>query len=441
MAFTQALHEKSPKIAVIGAGAAGLAVVRVMQRAGIDQVIVLEKDTSIGGVWNYKEGAKDRPMYQGLRTNLPKEVMGYREYPFPRELTKSFLTHRQVCQYLQGYKDHFNLSVQYGCAVNQLKVLACEESCVDHSSNDKPWPRIQLEWTDGPNQQEKKDVFDAVYIANGHYSQPQVPPIPGIENFKGKTFHSIEYDVPSDFRGQKVLCIGGRASGADIAREIAEAGAAQVFLSDSAKKDGAVETLGDTLMWVPRTSVIREDGTVEFDSSCDIHPEVDIIIYCTGYDYNFPFIGEGSNLPLDWQSRRVQPLYEQLWHAMYPNIAFIGLPHSVVPFPLFEFQAEACLSQISKCTLPDLSQRKKHAEMAVGGEGIRNGRVEDTHYLGDKQWDYCRRMAKYAGVYDESVEAFLTTNQVRPSVSMIMLTTLHQMELNHIWSSCITEDL
>uniref|UniRef100_A0A7S3L9I6 Flavin-containing monooxygenase n=1 Tax=Amphora coffeiformis TaxID=265554 RepID=A0A7S3L9I6_9STRA len=411
MAFTQALHENSPKIAVIGAGAAGLAIARVMQRAGLDQVLVLEKDTSIGGVWNYKEAAKDRPMYQGLRTNLPKEIMGYREYPFPKEFDKSFLTHRQVCQYLKGYRDHFNLSVQYGCAVNKLKVLEGEESCVNHSSGDKPWPKIELEWTDGPNQQEKKDVFDAVYIANGHYSQPQVPPIPGIEHFKGKTIHSIEYDLPSDFKGQKILCIGGRASGADLAREMTEAGAARVFLSDSAKKDGNVETLGDTLTWVPRTNAIRKDGTLEFDLGCEIHPEVDVIIFCTGYDYNFPFIGETSNLPLDSRNRRVQPLFEQLWHAVYPNIAFIGLPHSVVPFPLFELQAEACLSQMTRCTLPDLTERMEHAVKAVGGEGMENGRVEDTHYLGSKQWDYCRRMAKYGGVYDESLEAFLTTNQ------------------------------
>lgn len=412
-ASIQALQEKSPRIAVIGAGAAGLAVTRVLQRAGLDRVLVLEKDTALGGVWNHKPAAKDRPMYQGLRTNLPKEVMAYREFPFDRDVfPKSFLTHKQVLQYLQQYRDHFNLPVQYGCAVRHLRVLEDEPSCVAHSSGDKPWPKIQLDWTDA-SEQEQTDTFDAVFISNGHYSVPEVPRIPGIEHFQGKTFHSIEYDDPKEYKGQTVLCIGGRASGADIAREMAEAGAAHVYLSDSAKKDGAVETLGDQLTWVPRTNAIRPDGTVEFDLQCGIHPHVDVIVYCTGYGYNFPFIKETSNLPLDTRNRRVQPLYEQLWHAVYPNLAFIGLPHSVVPFPLFELQAEACLAQMAECTLPDRSKRMQHAKEAVGGEGVENGRVEDTHYLAGKQWDYCRRMARYGGVYDESVEAFLTTNQVR----------------------------
>ena len=81
---------------------------------------------------------------------------------------------------------------------------------------------------DRKNQKDKDGVFDAVFVANGHYSLPQVPPIPGIQHFQGKTMHSIEYDSPSAFKGLRVLCIGGRASGADIAREMAEAGATHV---------------------------------------------------------------------------------------------------------------------------------------------------------------------------------------------------------------------
>lgn len=416
VAVTNGATSSSPKIAVIGAGAAGLAVARVMQRAGLGQVLILEKDEeSVGGVWNYKQASADRPMYRGLRTNLPKEVMAYREFPFTNtQFPKSFLTHGQVLDYLKSYRDHFNLQVRYGCTVNKLCVLKDQPSSAKHSAGDEPYPKIQLQWQDKQSQANRKERFDAVFVANGHYSLPQVPPIPGIEHFQGETFHSIEYDLPSDFKDRRVLCIGGRASGADIAREMAEAGAAHVYLSDTAKKDGMVETLGTQMSWVPRTTAIRPDGSCEFDLDCAIHPTVDVIVYCTGYDYHFPFIDGSSNLPLSSQNRRVEPLYEQLWHAVYPNVAFIGLPHSVVPFPLFELQAEASLEQLfGNCILPDTTKRLEHADKAVGGEGKANGRVADTHFLGDKQWDYGRRMAKFGGVYDEKVEAFLTINQVR----------------------------
>lgn len=73
---------ESFKVAVIGAGAAGLAAARVLSRNGMTP-IVLEQRPDVGGVWDY-ESSKDRPMYQNLRTNLPREVMAYREKPWRR---------------------------------------------------------------------------------------------------------------------------------------------------------------------------------------------------------------------------------------------------------------------------------------------------------------------------------------------------------------------
>ena len=66
------------------------------------------------------------------------------------------------------------------------------------------------------------------------------------------------------------------------------------------------------------------------------------------YEYQFPFLNDNSNLELEVRpgERRVMPLYEQLWHARHVNLAFVGLPHSVVPFPLFELQAEAIVAQL-----------------------------------------------------------------------------------------------
>lgn len=77
-ATTSALH-----VAVIGAGAGGLAAARVLSRNGMIPV-VLEKEEAVGGVWDYvtSSDAKNKPMYQGLRTNLPREIMAYREQPW-----------------------------------------------------------------------------------------------------------------------------------------------------------------------------------------------------------------------------------------------------------------------------------------------------------------------------------------------------------------------
>jgi hypothetical protein len=107
-------------------------------------------------------------------------------------------------------------------------------------------------------------------------------------------------------------------------------------------------------------------------------------------------------------------LYEQLWHAQHPNICFIGVPHSVVPFPLFELQAEAVMSQLHSFSLPDEYERILLAKKDSLSKGVKaKGRVQDTHFLGSHQWDYCRKMARLAGIDDKNVEAFISTNMVR----------------------------
>lgn len=137
------------------------------------------------------------------------------------------------------------------------------------------------------------------------------------------------------------------------------------------------------------------------------------------YDYNFPFINEKSKIELRCTpgERRVAPLYEQLWHARHPNLTFVGLPHSLLPFPAFEMQAEAVTAQFTadanSLALPPVAERMKAAnDDELSGGPQEQKRVLDTHYLGEYQWDYCRRLMKFAGLYDENMEDYIATNKV-----------------------------
>eukprot|EP00569_Conticribra_weissflogii_P000633 CAMPEP_0171354408 /NCGR_PEP_ID=MMETSP0878-20121228/44693_1 /TAXON_ID=67004 /ORGANISM="Thalassiosira weissflogii, Strain CCMP1336" /LENGTH=670 /DNA_ID=CAMNT_0011860381 /DNA_START=246 /DNA_END=2258 /DNA_ORIENTATION=+ len=595
------------KIAVIGGGAAGLASARACLRANqllsqssklqnndderdddendMLEVTIFESRRYFGGIWRYDDAGdegkrmktKDRPMYRNLRTNLPKELMAFREFPWILDDNDfgdvvndggdtgsghespppppSYVTHRQVADYLDKYAKHFGIEkyVRFGCRVTQLTVLTEDENkkveemttAVDEKKEGSNhgemqstpsfyscWPSISLEWTTvtyehvngndpTPRMQTHRETFHHALICNGHYSLPSFPPIPGLRNFSGRILHAIEYDDPLDFKGQTVVCIGARASGADIAKEIGGV-AAEVFLSDSGcERWEEFGTKGENVVKrVPRTSWIDDEGGVHFSSSTSsgkddgvstrnkqewVAKNVDTLIFCSGYDYDFPFINEKSNLELsfppgerrvqiddeggvhfsssassgedddgstqkkqEWVvknvdtlifcsgydydfpfinkksnlelsfppgERRVQPLYEQLWHAQYPSVSFIGLPHSVVPFPLFELQANAVVSQLllqssslssSSLTeketegliesevvqLPSLPERMEQARLdAASGGPESSGRVQDTHFLGSYQWDYCRKMSRIGGVYDESMEKYIATNK------------------------------
>lgn len=436
------------KVAVIGAGAAGLATARTLTKYGITTTI-LEKDSSLGGVWSYHPHSDNRPMYRGLRTNLPRELMQYRELPWGGDgKTRSYVTHNDVKDYLKRYAKEMNVEnlIKFNCAVRHLQVLHDED---DTDDDDESWPKIKLQWEQ--QQQEtstesilKEETFDAVCICNGHYASPATPPIPGIEHYKGQTIHSIQYDDPSSsiFQDSTVLCIGGRASGADLAREISQY-ASHVYLSDTTCPEltnGKPITEGN-VSWVPKTTAVNEDGTISFGPTCTICPEVDIIVYCSGYDYQFSFINDESNMDVSFieGERRVKPLYEHLWHAACPSLAFVGLQHSVVPFPFFELQAEAIARQLvdhhsdsgsgsgsthendekkegeqkdeDYLSIPPRAERMESAAKDAERGGPKSTRVQDTHFLGSHQWEMCRTYAKYGGILTPTLEQYLNTNR------------------------------
>jgi Flavin-binding monooxygenase-like/NAD(P)-binding Rossmann-like domain len=515
-------QNESPRvvnIGIIGAGPAGLVAARVVSRT-IQQlqhdhqlhhfvITVFEKENDIGGVWRYKPNMlnhdtgtsessatkKSHPMYRHLRTNIPKEIMAYREFPWkaiaPSVSTTtattaknhlietsnqttistdnniSYLSHYNVYDYLHNYCQQYQLHnfIQYHCSVRQLTCLPTNRSYFSPSSSltatdddSEVWPLIRLTW-DKMNPatettQPQSDIFDAIFICNGHYNVPSFPDIPGLhEYFNGTLMHSMEYDIPDPFINQTVLCIGGRASGSDIAREIAnhhqqhgeldgqqaqQLTTTKIYLSDTsfpkASSSSSDRITQNNVTWVPKTVRILPDGRVQLDSDCIEPIYVDTIILCTGYDYDFPFINDASNMKdfIGCARRRVQLLYEQLWYVSAPNIAFIGIPHSIIPFPLFEFQCEAVVQSWFRSTpppptaavpattiFPTLPSKKvRHTKAMIdansGGYGKEKGRIpEDTHYLGPSQWDYCRTMARYANIYNNAIEAYIATNKVR----------------------------
>lgn len=58
---------------------------------------------------------------------------------------------------------------------------------------------------------------------------------------------------------------------------------------------------------------------------------------------------------------------------------------------------EAFSQQLANWELEGLSDRQAAAQIDAQSGGVCGRRVpEDTHYLGDAQWSYCREMAKYA---------------------------------------------
>lgn len=65
------------------------------------------------------------------------------------------------------------------------------------------------------------ELFDAVLVCSGRFSEPLVPQFKGASTFKGKQFHSQMYKTSTGFENKRVLLVGLGNSSGDIAAELA----------------------------------------------------------------------------------------------------------------------------------------------------------------------------------------------------------------------------
>jgi thioredoxin reductase len=367
------------RIAIVGAGAAGLVAGQVLTTAGFE-VSVFEESSDIGGVWRTKPG---NAMYQSLRTNLPKEIMAINaENPFEESISSSFIGPEIVTEYLETFAKKYSLHSKVSF---NHKVISIQKQNLSNL-----WEIIC------ETEQLKEEIyfFDAVLVCNGHFSLPSVPSIKGLtENFSGRLFHSKDYDrLKSEgiFRSKKILVIGSRSSGTDIARELSHSSLNNVvYVSDrnyfpSSSEKTVYETQDlRKLIYFPEVKECLADHSLLFSNDSRLlQEEIDIIIFCTGYLYDYPFFPvntDGSSFPvrLEDNHRRLTPLYQLMISIEDPSLVFLGLPFLVIPFPLFFYQA-LYIAALYLNLLPSFPCKEKQFELLASYE---------KNYLGKKEAD------------------------------------------------------
>lgn len=83
----------------------------------------------------------------------------------------------------------------------------------------------------------------------------------------------------------------------------------------------------------PDVKEITKTGVNFFDGSI---ADLDIICYCTGYKYSFPFLHEDCKIVVD--ENHIQPLYKHMINIEYPTMCLIGIPFNVCAFQMFDLQ-------------------------------------------------------------------------------------------------------
>ncbi|KAK4793788.1 hypothetical protein SAY86_011782 [Trapa natans] len=408
---TQSLHA-----AVIGAGSAGLVAARELRREG-HSVVVYERGNQVGGIWAYAPETESDPMgcdpartvvhsslYSSLRTNLPRELMGFSDYPFVAGPARSgdprrFPGHSEVLAYLKGFAREFEIEEMVRFDTEVVKVSLLDGNGNGNGNGLIQWRVKSRKKTDGIcSGDEDDEVFDAVVVCTGHHTEPQIAEIPGIDAWPGKQIHSHNYRTPEPFKDQVVVLIGNGQSSADISREIAPV-AKEVHVSIRAPAEGIVlgQRPGFGNTWLhPMIECAREDGAIVFaDGTCAY---ADVILHCTGYKYYIPFLETNGIVSVD--DNRVGPLYKHIFPPLLaPWLSFVGLPQKVIPFPLFELQSNWIAGVLSgRFTLPSKKEMMEevenfYAELEAAGVPKRL-----THTMTKTQFEYYDWLAEQCGI-------------------------------------------
>ncbi|XP_049291673.1 senecionine N-oxygenase-like [Anopheles funestus] len=384
------MDRQQKRYCVIGAGSSGVCVAKTILDTG-GNVTIYERTDQIGGTWVYTdEVGNDRyglpvhtSMYEGLKTNLPKEVMGFPGYEMPSQ-DASYVPWDEVLQFIRDYSDHYDVT----------KRIAFEHLVEEV----KPTPEGTGGWNVTvrhlPSGTILTETYDFVFICNGHYHTPVVPQYPGVESFQGKQLHSHDYRKSDIFKDQIVLVIGAGPSGTDLTLEAAKM-AKIVYFSHHVPAKLKQLVFPDNVVQVPDVLRILPDS-VEFVGGSQ-HP-VTLIFYCTGYRYSFPFLHPDCGVQVD--DNWVRPLYKHVVNINHPTMAFIGLPFYVCATLMFELQARFCMKFYNgRLPIPSKEEMLLDHEREMNERWSKGLKKRQAHMMGAEfQGQYYQSLADRAQI-------------------------------------------
>ncbi|KAI8647589.1 hypothetical protein BD408DRAFT_461495 [Parasitella parasitica] len=334
------------RVAVIGAGPAGLPTAKLLVDEGLE-VKIFERNAVSGGTCEEKpinpefpseiptkvvkpnfppKGASlpyskktsteialkellqlspPTPCYRSLRNNVPTPLLQYKDLEWRKNIPW-FTSHDKILEYLQDYSSHFKLDdiTEFNTSVEDLQELPDSGGwsvLTKHAEYSKDSNQVEISWS--------RETFDAVVVATGHYHAPYVPDLPGLSHWREKwpesIIHSKQYRVPEQFKDKSVLLIGNGTSALDIARDISgQVKTVYNSVRESAHKfderylklrEELAKFAPKNLKRVANIKAFRlddgniQDAVVELEDGTEL-TGLDYIIVCTGYIFSFHFL-------------------------------------------------------------------------------------------------------------------------------------------------------
>ncbi|MFB7875094.1 flavin-containing monooxygenase [Nocardia sp. NPDC056064] len=183
---------------VVGAGFGGIGAAIELDRLGLRDFVILEREGDLGGTWHVNR-------YPGLAVDIASVTYSYSFEPNPF-WSRLFAPGAELKKYAEHVADKYGLRarMRFGTVVDGAR-----------------WDEDNEQWVVSIAGGE---TLTARYLltATGFLSQPYTPPFPGIESFAGKIIHTTDWDDTYDLTGRRAAIIGTGATAVQLVPEVAE---------------------------------------------------------------------------------------------------------------------------------------------------------------------------------------------------------------------------
>lgn len=181
---------------VLGGGISGIAAsIRLRRDAGVQDVLLIEKNAQLGGTWANNT-------YPGCGCDVPSALYSFEFAPNP-EWSRWFALQPEILEYIQRVADDFG--------VTERALLGTE---VTAARWDEKCQRWLVDTTAG-------GFSTPIFVFGvGTLNEPATPDVPGVETFQGAQFHSARWNHDHDLSGERVAVIGSGASAIQLVPQI-----------------------------------------------------------------------------------------------------------------------------------------------------------------------------------------------------------------------------
>lgn len=183
-------------VVIVGSGFSGIGMGIKLLEAGIDSFVILERADDIGGTWRDND-------YPGCACDIPSHLYSF-SFETSAAWSRMFPEQAEILRYLKDCVAKYALTrhIRFG------------QNVVDATFDDK-----ELQWL--VHTATGDEYLGRTLVSGmGGLSRPAIPALEGHEKFRGRSFHSANWDHDYDLQDRAVAVIGTGASAVQFVPQI-----------------------------------------------------------------------------------------------------------------------------------------------------------------------------------------------------------------------------